>query len=872
MSLPQQLSLYNGVSDRSRGWKSKKSDKPTNGHMISNSSVMRWDGAAKSNSTWDGLRRDPELWYRDGDCYVHLYGYGQSQRGPAFKIPFSALLEANCYPLVDRFMLNDVAESSPMSALDHDYNEYSRLSNRHHRIELYIPAPPRSNKQQLFTYHLATRNFFAFICRRSLVGEHLGSALITLMHSMHEFRTADVDNLADLVGYMDEEGYLEIKNQPSHALAVLHLAETFQLRDLYIDAFAHCCGMSDQLFLGPEYQLLSSVTRKLLLRGRVEMDLKLGQMGSMLKTFLQDELSEAHLGLYPGARAHLERFRTLLQGVYAAKFGYYPPPSIDPRTTVFEIDVLHTLRTDFEALFQYLVDEAFDTSQNSPHSAQGGICTLQSVQSFDERYTFSILNHPLPLLPEVPQQTISRRMSWFNKQAKGDAGQRAAVHAALLRATNQDKIELLDNGLVKAYRKFEEDSVYCPMKADKQENLSLVDARKVRWILIYSIYQTLRQATEPPPEVKDALEAPYNLCVSTVNLPPWKDEITLHSLIRQQTGQITRSASVSSAGWSGSTECETRCTSLSFELKPDIDYLALSSSQDAMDLTGPTGYPKNPDRVTSLTSSLSRNGTVRRSLSLFNRNRTEKSVSQLPRKPAQYHEIMVQGYGNGTNDVEVTVQGQRDSGAALPVKFEECTTTTARSPSTSSNSSKSSDNSSSEGGSAFTSDTSADVVGDSNQNTNNFSWNRRRSSAHGRGRMCDLGFDGPPRRAMSMCIAPKLPSHLILEKEQVLAPLVKPQRSHPRLGDHRKQMEPPPLQIRKAYTVKTHADTDDVLEMPISASSTAWDDINELVEVRGTGFGPEDNVKFVWDDYNDLGGLTELKNVPPRPKRASTVF
>lgn len=46
-----------------------------------------------------------------------------------------------------------------------------------------------------------------------------------------------------------------MRNQPHFALAILHLAEFFHLRDLYIDAFSHCTGMCDRLFLSPEYQV-----------------------------------------------------------------------------------------------------------------------------------------------------------------------------------------------------------------------------------------------------------------------------------------------------------------------------------------------------------------------------------------------------------------------------------------------------------------------------------------------------------------------------------------------------------------------------------------------------------------------------------------
>lgn len=87
-----------------------------------------------------------------------------------------------------------------------------------------------------------------------MVGEHLGSTIITLLNTMAEFRSAE-ENMEDLLSYLDEEGYLDVRNQPSHALAILHLAESLEMKDLYISAFAHCVGMSDQLFTSSEYQV-----------------------------------------------------------------------------------------------------------------------------------------------------------------------------------------------------------------------------------------------------------------------------------------------------------------------------------------------------------------------------------------------------------------------------------------------------------------------------------------------------------------------------------------------------------------------------------------------------------------------------------------
>jgi hypothetical protein len=205
--------------------------------------------------------QDPELWFRDGDCDVHLHSEGQSRRGPAFRVPYSALLEANCKLLIDNFGSRAQSRSNGVNEYE-DTNGVGYLENpTRDRIELFIPAPAESDKRCSYDHHLATRNLFAFIFRRPVVGECLGSALVALMHSLQQFRTSEVDNVQDLMSYIDGEGYSNLNGQPTYALAMLRLAETFQLRDLYIDAFAHCCGMSDQLFLTPEYQV-SSVSRR----------------------------------------------------------------------------------------------------------------------------------------------------------------------------------------------------------------------------------------------------------------------------------------------------------------------------------------------------------------------------------------------------------------------------------------------------------------------------------------------------------------------------------------------------------------------------------------------------------------------------------
>ncbi len=107
----------------------------------------------------------------------------------------------------------------------------------------------------MFLHHIATRNFFAWLFDKSLVGNHLGGALVGLLNSMNEFRSPGEDNIQEIMDYMDEEGYADLRNQPDYALASLFFAEHFHFNDLYINAFAHCAGMNKNLIFSAGFEV-----------------------------------------------------------------------------------------------------------------------------------------------------------------------------------------------------------------------------------------------------------------------------------------------------------------------------------------------------------------------------------------------------------------------------------------------------------------------------------------------------------------------------------------------------------------------------------------------------------------------------------------
>lgn len=182
------------------------------------------------------------MWQTRGDCFIHFHKHSGSTRAPVFRIPFQILHNSRCNRLLDKFL----AQNLPASSLD-GRPKTPRI------YELYIPVPANRDP---FTYYLKTRNFFAWTLDRSLVGlPNLGRAFVGLLESMNEFRCKDEDNVSDIMEYLEREGYLDMMNHPDHALAVLFFAEYFEFRDLWLDAFAHCTGMYDQLHTSPEFEV-----------------------------------------------------------------------------------------------------------------------------------------------------------------------------------------------------------------------------------------------------------------------------------------------------------------------------------------------------------------------------------------------------------------------------------------------------------------------------------------------------------------------------------------------------------------------------------------------------------------------------------------
>jgi hypothetical protein len=353
-----------------------------------------------------------------------------------------------------------------------------------------------------------------------------------------------------------------------------------------------------------------------------------------LHDFLQEDFSPTYLGLTQGARSHLKRFQHFLHNFYVDKFGYWPPPKT---ASSFPKALYRSMFYDFKNLYELLVDTQSGNDISSQKPASGGICLLQNLDHFNRRHNFTAQPHTLPLLPEDPQK-LTRSLSSASQYRK--TCDTLSSSAALVAATNVLDTDAANSGVVQAYLQFERT---CAAKSGQREDkVTAIDARKVRWLLIYGMLQYLTSALRAPNGVRDTESPEYPLCCLVAGQSSWN---TTTPVSTPPVGSSIKSARTVDDYLDGA-----HCNPLS--IQPDFhreDYLASqkSSRLDVAELPLPTKI-QVPSRQSSTRSfgllpSLSIRSSRRNSLTL---------------KPNSYCPIIVHGYGDGLNQATTQVSAQ----------------------------------------------------------------------------------------------------------------------------------------------------------------------------------------------------------------------
>lgn len=507
-------------------------------------SVKRWDVGGKTGvAGWDKLQKDTELWLADGDTLVYLSPHGHPSHQysrPSFRIKSSVLRETESQffnailtdnknlsfapppprtqpqPNVHRPQTPPSMPGSPMSMTFETLEQLDRISSLAESVtgsyvsqtisntpssgtegikyEIHFPAPVGLSKEQTYKYHLTTRNVFAVLFGKGLVGVTLGETLLDLVERMDTYippttqpklqhqassatlegarkrknRSLDMEEKSGNVGrvleYLLNREFDDLRNCPDVAAGILVFAEKFQLGEIWREAFCHCVGMLNQMEGGKEYMEISPITKALIDRASLEIQVRTGLADSRLATFQYDDVWPTSSLTFSPSKVAFERFQKFLIKHYQSRFGAWPPPPQKDLNNgggwgfglgggsgaagAFSRQIYLQLQRDFAALYDYLVDKDVSweyplTGNSSPNSTiAGGISTTtlgggpdlrnkpkivspnkkyfradddnlpltDMLIGFDRVNGFPHIPHPYPLVPEVrgiPRQGTS---------------------------------------------------------------------------------------------------------------------------------------------------------------------------------------------------------------------------------------------------------------------------------------------------------------------------------------------------------------------------------------------------------------------------------------------------------------------------------
>lgn len=483
------------------------------------------------------------------------------------------------------------------------------------QYRLYFPAQMGVDKTGTLRHHLTTRNFFAILFNKGLVGMTLGQALLDLVdrtdlylsppnpltydlvvdRGMSEIespygsllnasqsagpRIGHANTQRLIMDYLQKREFDDVRNWPEGAAGLVVWAERAGasgglgyglgggemgmggVESLWREGFIHCTGMLARLEGGGEWREISPITKALIDRASLEIQVRVAQADQRLSNFNFTDMWPTTSSAVPHARIAFDKFQKFLVKHYQARFGSWPPHTPDGR---FSRMLYVQLQRDFSALYDYLVDRDVSWSHSNaqthhPRQFPGGMSRpnntvvgkklvnpkiphwraddddLQITDiliTFDDKQNHPHIPHPFPLVPPsmAPGPKLkattagrffqgARRGSVTNTPTLSFMASAAAEKAAALSLSESTNIESLltssvSNELVDAFAKHEKS--VSPAEVDPH------DARKGRWILIYGILQTLATVTVDAPGIRHTDGVDYFLCAKLRGTPPWK--------------------------------------------------------------------------------------------------------------------------------------------------------------------------------------------------------------------------------------------------------------------------------------------------------------------------------------------------------------
>ena len=278
------------------------------------------------------------------------------------------------------------------------------------RYKLYIDAHSGGSKVDVLRYHVTTRNFFAFLTRKPLVGFTFYQAIVDLHERLKEYLSPDIDSAVALQSYLVLIGLVNVSNEPRAAAGLLAWSEDVRWnngwREAYVFlefptptlsvyivkvvlpalcsnwksgesyfetvhsldrvlcsrrhadffiSFVHSVGMYEELTQLQESADISLPTTAHLDRAHLELQARIHEVEDHLSTFYFDDAHFSHEDMSPTLRAASVRFRNFLKKFYEKEYQTWPIRRSQPGLWL-DRTIVGRLQEDFNALYEYSVD------------------------------------------------------------------------------------------------------------------------------------------------------------------------------------------------------------------------------------------------------------------------------------------------------------------------------------------------------------------------------------------------------------------------------------------------------------------------------------------------------------------------------------
>lgn len=289
--------------------------------------------------------------------------------------------------------------------------------------------------------------------------------------------------------------------------------------------------MYDQVSELQECADVSLPTKAHLDRAHLELQARIHEAENSLTSFYFDDAHFSQEDLAPTVRAASSRFRRFLRQFYEKVYQTWPLKKGQSGLWLDRI-IVDRLQQDFNGLYEYGVDRNVSWNEDIDIDDRSKRYLLKSVdsqdfgldaedfrmlgvfQNLDCRLNVEDIPYPYPLLPTSLSPPSQTKKSVFRGKRQ-DKGRESRVALAYAESSNASQLrrEYAENDLLKAFIQFE--------KADQPGDVDPREARRERWILIYSILQTLAGISVDVPQLSFKGDVSYFLNARLQGLPPW---------------------------------------------------------------------------------------------------------------------------------------------------------------------------------------------------------------------------------------------------------------------------------------------------------------------------------------------------------------